>query len=85
MSQPIDTAAILLAIKELSDQVKSSEQRMMTKIDQVEEKLSKRIDTVEARLTNVEDKIDQVDTKFTVLVEDVLEIRADVLKLKRAK
>lgn len=84
-----ETNEIIQAILELSDQIKSLEEKLTKRIDEVEEKLTKRIDEVEEKLTQrmdqSDEKIDLIDAKLSVLSENLLKTQAEVKVLKDAK
>ena len=74
MGNEIDQNVILQAILELSDQVKSVEERLTKRIDSVEEGLSglsKRIDSVEEGLSGLSKRIDSVEEGLSGLSERI--------------
>lgn len=73
-----ETNEIIQAILELSDQIKSLEEKLTKRIDEVEEKLTQRMD-------QSDEKIDLIDAKLSVLSENLLKTQAEVKVLKDAK
>lgn len=70
----VDQKVILQAILDLSKQVAG----LSEQITETESRLTSRMD-------KLEQKLDKVNAKMTILSDELLETRADVLMLKKAK
>jgi hypothetical protein len=70
----VDQKVILQAIMDLSKQVTG----LSEQLTETESRLTSRMD-------KLEQKLDKVDAKVTILSDELLETRADVLMQKKAK
>ncbi|WP_018662808.1 hypothetical protein [Heyndrickxia acidiproducens] len=74
MEKEVNQNVILQAILELSQQMKSMEQN-----------LSGRIDSLEEGQKEIREQVRKIDKKLEILNKELLDTRADVEILKRAK
>ncbi|MHC8515474.1 hypothetical protein [Sporosarcina sp. ITBMC105] len=85
MNQSISNEVILQAITELSYLVKENQsdlKELRTVVESNHLEVMGRIDTVEDHLS---EKIRKVDGKVTILSNELLETKADVLRLQQAR
>lgn len=85
MNQTISNEVILQAITELSYLVKENQsdlKELRTVVESNHLEVMGRIDTVEDHLS---EKIRKVDGKVTILSNELLETKADVLRLQQAR
>lgn len=85
MTEEVTMIQILQAVTELSEDLKATESRLNDKIDKVESRLDKKIDNVEKKVNENGEKLDKVDTKFSIVRDEVFSTKTDVKMLQDAK
>lgn len=82
----IDQNAILQAIRELSDQIKSVEKNLSERMSALEsrmEALETRTASLEEGQKEIKEQVRKIDKKLDILNRDLLDTRADVEFLKK--
>ena len=96
MEKEVTSQDVLIAVKELANQVSEIDKNLNGKIDSLDKHLSNRMDSLETRLdtmdkglkqefNKVNDKIDVIDTQITLLSGSLNKTQAEVKILQNAK
>lgn len=85
MGKEVTLEAIYQAVIELSEQLSQTENRLTARMD----KMGSRMDSLENRMDKMEqglsDQIRQLDTKFSIVLDELYETKADVRNIQRAR
>ncbi|WP_332649581.1 hypothetical protein [Lysinibacillus sp. 54212] len=89
MEQNANQDAVLQAILELSNQLKTTKDELQQQIADTKAELQQQIQTTKEQIVSVENtlstKIDKINTKLHILSDELLETRADVRTLQKAR
>ena len=85
MTEEVTIAQVLQAVTELSEDLTATESRLNDKFNNVESRLDKKIDNVEKKVNENGEKLDKVDTKFSIVRDEIFNTKTDVQMLQDAK
>ena len=84
MTEEVTIAQVLQAVTELSEDLTATESRLNDKFNNVESRLDKKIDNVEKKVNENGEKLDKVDTKFSIVRDEIFNTKTDVQMLQDA-